>query len=421
MNKIFLFSVLYLLNFTISFAQGTMPNASAAGWIELINGKDFSEWLASEHKDTWSITEDGLYQGFGKRSHLYYKGDDLKDGYKNFEIDVQVKTYKLANSGIIFHTSYTDVGWPASGFEIQVNHSHIGEGDYIELKKFASLYGQRNVYKSFAKDDEFSNIKARVNGNRVEVWLNGLKTVDYAMPTPISGERALGKGTFCLQGHDILSQVQYKSFKVRRLPDNGLILPVKPIGAWYDSMRVYSGKQIPFIDLNPPSSLSAIQLTNILYKTGINSAIVVPPSMTKTFASAKNKPLFTGVRVNAVNQAKVIAGTSDYTIGVTTDYASLKTLVEGGKINILADKGRTINESNAVEILTIASNNNIAIEINHTLRYPSIETIKLGKQMGCKFTMGGLTPTTAWTKSNYILDAIKQAGLTYKDFYIPGW
>jgi hypothetical protein len=419
MKNIFLILTILFLNLVNSFGQSSIPNSESVGWVELINGKDFSEWKASENKETWSITDEGLYQGFGKRSHLYYEGKDLKDGYKNFEIDVLVKTFKLANSGINFHTSYTDIGWPSGGFEIQINHSHIGEGDYIELKKFGSLYGQRNVYKSFAKDDEFSNLKARVNGNKIQIWLNGIKTVDYVLPEPKQGERRLGKGTFSLQGHDVLSQVQYKSFKVRRLPDNGPILPTKPIGVWYDSMRVYSGKQIAFIDLNPPSELSATQLTNLLYKTGINSAVVMPPSMANSLP--KSKPLFTGLRVNSTNQSKVTPGVADFVLGVTTDNASLKALLEGGKINVLADKARLINDQNATEILAMAVNNNVAIEINHTLRYPSIETIKLAKQMGCKFTMGGLAPTSVWAKSNYILDAIKQAELTYKDFYIPGW
>src|SRR5687767_11918148 len=117
-------------------------------WVELINGKDFTGWRASEHTSTWSIT-DGFFQAVGKRSHLYYEGEHLKDGFKNFEMEVQVRTFRFANSGIYFHTAYKETGWPDKGIEIQVNNTHLGEGDYIELKKMGSLYGVRNIYKTF--------------------------------------------------------------------------------------------------------------------------------------------------------------------------------------------------------------------------------------------------------------------------------
>ncbi|MEI9943043.1 MAG: family 16 glycoside hydrolase [Chitinophagaceae bacterium] len=72
--------------------------------LELINGKDFTGWKASETKGTWSVTSDGLFQAVGKRSHLFYEGEYLKDGFKNFELEVLVRTYKLANSVFISYS-----------------------------------------------------------------------------------------------------------------------------------------------------------------------------------------------------------------------------------------------------------------------------------------------------------------------------
>src|SRR5688572_27674824 len=217
------------------------------GWVELINGKDFTGWKASENTATWSVT-DGYFQAVGKRSHLFYEGEHLKDGFKNFELEVQVRTFLLANSGIYFHTEYQETGWPNKGMEIQVNNTHIGEGGYIELKKMASLYGVRNLYKSFGKDNEWMTVKARVESNRVQVWLNGIKTVDYLQPEKtFATVKRLSKGTFCLQGHDSLSKMQYKSFTVRRLPDNAhSTLPALPRSAWHDSLVVMQGRQFAF-------------------------------------------------------------------------------------------------------------------------------------------------------------------------------
>src|SRR4028118_2303334 len=262
------------------------------GWVELINGKDFTGWKATENTSTWSITG-GLFQADGKVSHLFYEGEYLKDGFKNFELEVQVKTFKLANTGIYFHTEYQEKGWPKSGMEIQVNNTHIGEGDYIELKKTASLYGVRNVYKAFGRDGEWMTVKARVESNRVQIWLNGMKTDEYLQPEKtFSAIKRLGKGTFSLQGHDSLSKMQYKSFRVRRLPDDArsnLAAPV--LGGWHDSLVVLQGRQFAFIDLNPKTTLSAKELADYFYSTGINVSLVKNPASTKQLAAAKDLPL----------------------------------------------------------------------------------------------------------------------------------
>jgi hypothetical protein len=392
------------------------------GWVELINGKDFTGWKATENTSTWSTTG-GLYQADGKVSHLFYDGEYLKDGFKNFELEVQVKTFKLANTGIYFHTSYQEKGWPNSGMEIQVNNSHIGEGDYIELKKTASLYGVRNLYKAFGRDGEWMTVKARVESNRVQIWLDGMKTVDYLQPKEtFSAVKRLGKGTFCLQGHDSLSKMQYKSFRVRRLPDDAHSSVVAPVlGAWHDSLVVLQGRQFAFIDLNPKTSLSAKELADYFYTTGINVSLVRNPASAKELATAKNLPLFTGIKINTISQATTQSSTADYIIGESTDLKTARALLRGSKINIWSDKGRTLNNSRAGELLDMAQQNNIAVEIDNVSQSPSVEIIKLAKAKGCKFTFAGLVPASNMQKSMFVMTAIKEANLTYKDLYIPKW
>lgn len=426
MKKLPALSVLFVLCL-VAFkpAPDKVPGNPGAddGWVELINGKDFTGWKASENKDTWSVTPEGFFQAVGKRSHLFYEGEQLKDGFKNFELEVQVKTFKLANSGIYFHTGYQETGWPGKGMEIQVNNTHIGEGDYIELKKMASLYGVRNLYKTFGRDGEWMTVKARVESNRVQVWLNGLKTVDYVQQEKtFAAVKRLAKGTFCLQGHDTLSKMQYKSFRVRRLPDAIRTNRVAPVwGAWHDSLVAFQGRQFAFIDLNPLVNLPAKQLTDYMYATGINVSLVKNPSSAKELAAAKGFPIFTGIKVNARNQQSAQASAADYIVGESTDENSAKTLLRGNKINIWSDKGGTLNSSNAGELLSLAKQNNIAIEIDNIRRRPSVEMIEKAKEMGCRFTFAGLLPATNMQRSMYVMDAIKAAKLTYKDLYIPKW
>jgi hypothetical protein len=392
------------------------------GWIELINGKNFNGWKASENTSTWSVTE-GTFQAVGKRSHLFYEGEYLKEGFKNFELEVKVKTFWLANSGIYFHTAYQESGWPGQGMEIQVNNTHIGEGDYLELKKMGSLYAIRNLYKTFGRDNEWMTVKARVESNRVQVWLNGVKTVDYLQPeNSPAGMRRLGKGTFCLQGHDPLSKMQYKSFRVRRLPDNvrsDLTVPV--LGAWYDSLVALQTQQFAFIDLNPKPGLQVKDMTSYVYNTGINVSVVNDPATASQLTGIKNLPLFTGIKVTAKNQGMAQPAAADYIIGESTDLQTAQALLTGAKINVWSDKGRSLNSNNAADLLDLAKQNGVAIEIDNVNHIPSIDIIKMAKAKGCKFAFAGLVPAANMERSMYVADAIKEAKLTYKDIYIPKW
>lgn len=409
-----IYPALFLLLFFMVIV-GTKPAQAQkdGGWIELIDGT-FAHWKAGEQKSTWTITPEGYYQAEGPRSHLFYTGPHLKDGFKNFEIEVQVRTFELANSGIYFHTEYQETGWPQKGIEIQVNNTHIGEGTYIERKKMGSLYGVRNLYKSFAQDSTWMTVRARVESNRVQVWLNGLQTVDYTESEPLlPGVKHLSKGTFCLQGHDIHSKMQYKSFRVRRLPDaKRSDKKVPRYGAWLDSLFVYQQQQFAFVDLNPPPGLSAKALSMYVYQTGINAALVRSHPV-----RVKGLPLFTGLRVkpgDAPLKAEV-----DYRIGESQDLAGAESLLQAGNINVWSDKGRVLNDEHAAMLLDLARQQNIAIEIDNVNRHPSIEVLKLAKARGCKFTFAGLLPATAQHYSLYVLEAIRGAGLDYRDQYIP--
>ena len=419
----FALNVILLLSCKQPTKHGPTSDAQQvkSDWIELINGKDFTGWKASENAETWSIV-DNMFQAVGKRSHLFYTGEHLLDSFKNFELEVQVRTFRLANSGIYFHTHYQEAGWPSTGMEIQVNNSHVGEGNYVELKKMASLYGTRNLYKSFGKDSVWMTVKARVESNRVQVWLDGLKTVDYVQPEITKpGVMRLSKGTFCLQGHDSLSKMQYKSFKVRRLPaDIKSDIEVPVFGAWCDSFRVYQGKQFAFIDLNPHTDMNASDLAQYVYNTGINASLIKPVTAAD-FSAATNLPVFTGLRLSVKDLPAFNTTAADYTLATSENMDEAKSILASGKINIWSHRNETLTVKNAPALLDLARKNNVAIEIDNEAMTPSIEVIKLAKTKGCKFSFAGLVPVEKLDNSLYILEVIKAAGLDYRDLYVPKW
>ena len=144
-------------------------------WFQLFDGKSLAGWSASENPETWKV-EDGCLVCQGARSHLFYQGEVEDHQFKNFELEVELKTDPLANSGIYIHTAYQESGWPEKGYEIQINNSHQGSGAYRELKRTGSLYAVRNVYKSGVEDGHWFRMRVTVAGNRIRVWVNDLPT-----------------------------------------------------------------------------------------------------------------------------------------------------------------------------------------------------------------------------------------------------
>ena len=415
-HKVFLFCILLLVFFQVNLY------AQSGDWVELINGKDFTGWRASENPSTWKVI-DGMFQCEGKRSHLWYEGAHLKDGFRNFELEVEVKTFKLANSGIYFHTEYQETYWPNKGFEIQINNTHIGENEYIELKRMGSLYGLRNLYKSIFKDNQWIKIKARVELNRVQIWCDGIKTVDYIQPDSTSKDiKRLDKGTFCLQGHDVLSKAQFRSFRVRRLPDDSKsnASSVSP-STWEDKMRAFQKEHFAFIDLNPKQAWSKEELIEYFNLTGINTSLVKSFSFQKELSTSSRFPLFLGVKISSKDITKTITSNADYVIGESVDLESARALLKSGKIDIWSDKGNTLNLQNADELLALANQYSVAIEIDNMRQKPGADLIRLAKAHGLKFSFSGLIVGPGVSKSDYIFEVLRSAGLNYKDLFIPKW
>ena len=191
----------------------------AADAVTLFDGKSLAGWKPSKNSPEGTYTvADGVLQLRGGQGHLYYVGTDGKASFKNFEFTAKVKTYKTANSGIYFHTAYQDAGWPAAGYECQVNATHK------DNKKTGGLYAVKDVMDvAPAPDDEWFDYRIRVEGKRIQIWINGKPTVDFTEPadwTPPKGMagRKLGTGTFALQAHDPGCKVDYKDLKVELLP-----------------------------------------------------------------------------------------------------------------------------------------------------------------------------------------------------------
>jgi hypothetical protein len=97
--------------------------AFAQQWIPLQDGKSLAGWKAAEKPEAW-VVEEGAFVSRGDRSHLFYTGKVGKHEFRNFELSLDVMTSPGANSGVYVHTKWQGPGWPDAGYELQVINSN---------------------------------------------------------------------------------------------------------------------------------------------------------------------------------------------------------------------------------------------------------------------------------------------------------
>ena len=205
---------------TLLAALTLLPLAAAAAdgdWHSLFDGKTLDGWRPSEHKATFSVV-DGAITTRGERSHLFYAGPVADHNFRNFELELEVMTEPDANSGVYFHTAYQEEGWPAQGYEAQVNNTQS------DWRRTGSLYAIDDVREQLVPDHEWFTYNIRVVGKRVVIKVNGETAVDYVEPDDAAttrpadmAGRLISQGTFALQGHDPGSVVHFRNIRVRLL------------------------------------------------------------------------------------------------------------------------------------------------------------------------------------------------------------
>lgn len=193
----------------------TLAGCSSGGeqgdaWVSLFDGKTFDGWKVNENPATFTI-QDGAIVAKGPRSHLFYVGPVGKAAFRNFELKIDVMTAPGSNGGLFFHTQWLDRGWPAAGYEMQVDNTHL------DPQRTGGLYNVVKVLEAPAKDNVWFTEHLIVRGRQVIVNVDGKQVVDYTEPA--GAESKLNGGTIALQGHDPGSVVKYKNIRIKLLPD----------------------------------------------------------------------------------------------------------------------------------------------------------------------------------------------------------
>jgi len=460
---------------TRSWSQNT-------AWFPIFDEKSLAGWKPGEHQGTFKVV-DGQIVAHGERSHLFYTGDVHGADFRNFELALEIKTTPGANSGVYFHTAFQPAGFPLAGFEVQVeNNDPAPVTGYVERKKTGSLYGVRNVYKTFVQNGEWFTMSILVRGKQVQTRINDVLVVDYVEPDqPFQADpkfqRVLNHGTFALQGHDPGSTTYFKNIRVRPLPDSAEPLSTErpSVDDLYREVIRLGTENYPVVDyhvhlkggLTLQQALENSRRLGINYGIAINCGLGFPvhsdDSVQQYLDTMRGQPCFIALQAEGREWMMLVSpssiGAFDY---VFTD-AMTFTDDRGKRMRLwIDDEVGTIPDAQAFmdmyvdrilgvlrepidiyanptflprqiasgyealwtperrrKVIAAAVANDVAIEINNRYKIPSASFIKEAKAAGAKFSFGTNNADANLGRLEYPIQMVQECGLVWQDIFVP--
>ncbi|HEX2969590.1 MAG TPA: DUF1080 domain-containing protein [Bacteroidales bacterium] len=163
------------------------------GWVLLFNGKDFTGWRqvnGTGMPKNWVIEDNAMkvFTGEGKKPGSGADGDIIygEKKFKNFELSVDWKASKMANSGIFYNVREVP-GQPIyyASPEVQVLDNVDATDNKIDSHLAGSLYDMLPADPKTVKPaGEWNTIVIKLQDGKVTHTQNGVKVVEYTLWTP---------------------------------------------------------------------------------------------------------------------------------------------------------------------------------------------------------------------------------------------
>ena len=181
--------------------------------VSLFNGKDLTGWELFGSMRV-SVDEEG--------NLVTQNGEDLKYGYlgtreyyKDFDLTVEFKQESNGNAGLFFH-SFVHGGYKSNvvnGWQCEVAPKNCDTGGIYESYGRGWLIQIPDEKETILKEGEWNTLRLRVEGDKVETWLNGQEMIK--IEDKLIGSKT---GRIMLQIHDgnnII--VKWKNFNLTTL------------------------------------------------------------------------------------------------------------------------------------------------------------------------------------------------------------
>ncbi|MEU1597373.1 ThuA domain-containing protein [Streptomyces sp. NPDC005708] len=163
----------------------------------------------------FALSDDGTLTSNGGLGMLWYTASD----FGSYSLKLDWKVAGDDNSGVFVGFPSSDDPWSAvdNGYEIQIDATDVPE------KTTGSVYGFRSADlkkrdRALNQPGEWNTYEIRVEGERLRVWLNGVKINDFTNTDPA---RSLRDGHIGIQNHGAGDEVSFRDVRIKELPVRG--------------------------------------------------------------------------------------------------------------------------------------------------------------------------------------------------------
>ena len=200
-----------------TFVFGALTLAAHADPVPLFDGKTFTGW-EGDAGSVWRIEDGSLVAGSLEKKQGKNNFLATEKKYGDFELTLKWKlegTEGFVNGGVQFRSSRIPDHHEVIGYQADLGAGFDGAlYDESRRKKVLARPSPEIFAKAVKPLGEWNNYRIRAEGNRIQIWLNGVQTVDY-----VEDEAGIADtGIIAVQIHgNATSIVQYKNLQIEEL------------------------------------------------------------------------------------------------------------------------------------------------------------------------------------------------------------
>ncbi|MFC8002163.1 ThuA domain-containing protein [Streptomyces olivaceus] len=182
----------------------------AKGYRDIFNGQTLEGWKQAG-PGTFNV-KDGTLETEGGMGLLWYQAKELK----SYSLKLDWKMQGDDNSGVFVGFPASEDPWSAvdKGYEIQIDATDEPDRTTGSVYTFkaANTKARDQVLRP---PGQWNSYEIKVRGERLQVFLNGVKINDFTNKDP---ERSLTDGYIGLQNHGADDQVSFRNIQLKELP-----------------------------------------------------------------------------------------------------------------------------------------------------------------------------------------------------------
>lgn len=203
-----------------AIADSSVGKLDGAQGVSLFDGKTFAGW-EGDTDSVWRIEDGAIVAGSLEKEQPKNNFLATTREFKNFELTLKWKlegNKGFVNGGVQFWSKRVPNGPEVCGFQADLGAGY--DGSLCDESRRPQNVLVKTTKETLAKAckplGEWNDYRIRGEGRHIQIWLNGVQTVDYTE----ADESIPLTGVIALQIHgNATSLVRYKDISIKELPE----------------------------------------------------------------------------------------------------------------------------------------------------------------------------------------------------------